>query len=302
MKILIITNRASTFSLYKEMILKTRFSKREKVELVYADKMADGLKLFKPNNINIIIMESEVIENCNSDGYKNIEKFCDKKPVIILCKKSELTSEKMIKIGAQDCLDKDNLDIDNLEKSILFSMKRFDKLRQLRRQNWGLRNLSEKDPLTEVYNRRGLEVSLRKINKLQKRRLNPLCAILFDCDNFKMINDKYGYSTGDKVLERVSNAIKNRLRETDIVSRIGGDEFMVLLPGVDMGNGIKISEELRNEVSKIQVKNDLFITVSGIVTIIDNGNKFITFSEILKTLGNQLKLSKQSGKNCINYI
>jgi diguanylate cyclase (GGDEF)-like protein len=89
------------------------------------------------------------------------------------------------------------------------------------------------DTVTGLMNRRAAEEFGFHLIQRAKQRGNPLVAIVIDCDNFKHINDRYGHAYGDKALRLVGKALLSNVRGSDIVCRIGGDEFLVMMMGAD---------------------------------------------------------------------
>lgn len=107
------------------------------------------------------------------------------------------------------------------------------------------------DPLTEVLNRRGLERALRQQQILAARRGHePMMAVLIDCDRFKSINDTYGHHVGDRVLRELARRIGETLRPSDLLGRVGGDEFLAILPETRLAEGAHVCEKLRRTVSR----------------------------------------------------
>ena len=104
------------------------------------------------------------------------------------------------------------------------------------------------DALTGLNNRHQFEIRLKQEYAGAKRQNKPLCAMMLDIDFFKSINDTYGHATGDKVLKTVANVIKDKLREYDIPSRYGGEEFCILLPQTNIEEASIVAERLRSAV------------------------------------------------------
>ncbi len=112
------------------------------------------------------------------------------------------------------------------------------------------------DALTGLNNRRQFEVRLKQEISTAKRQGKPLCAIMLDVDFFKKVNDTYGHIAGDSVLKSVSNVIKSELREYDIASRYGGEEFAILLPFTKIEEAFSVAQRLRIAVEKTEVYPD----------------------------------------------
>lgn len=130
-----------------------------------------------------------------------------------------------------------------------------------------LEAMSITDPLTQIGNRRFYQQKLSSEMKRAKRYEHPLSLIMFDIDFFKKINDTYGHDVGDNVLKEYTTLIKGHLREGDIFSRIGGEEFIVILPHADLSNTTAIAEKLRILVKEHTY--DVKITMSfGVVSYV----------------------------------
>ncbi|WGS64387.1 GGDEF domain-containing protein [Marinitoga aeolica] len=110
-----------------------------------------------------------------------------------------------------------------------------------------MRQAAEFDYLTKVYNRKSFMYKIKEILKLSKRYKQKTSILYFDINNFKQVNDTHGHLVGDEVLKFFTNNIKLSIRESDLLGRIGGDEFVLALPNTDQ-NSIKII------IDKIQKK------------------------------------------------
>jgi diguanylate cyclase (GGDEF)-like protein len=121
------------------------------------------------------------------------------------------------------------------------------------------------DPLTGLYNRRGLfELGQREVSRLHRYK-RPLSAIMLDIDHFKLVNDRYSHAVGDEVLRVLADRCTAHLRETDVLSRYGGEEFAILLPETGLEEARQIAERLRCNISDIPVetkKGPISITIS----------------------------------------
>ena len=120
--------------------------------------------------------------------------------------------------------------------------------------NKKLEELSTRDSLTNVYNRRYAYRLLEYEFNRSKRYKTPLSCLLIDADHFKKINDRHGHQFGDKVLVYFASLLQKMTRTTDIVSRVGGEEFLVILPDIDMKGAAGFAERLRETISKQKIE------------------------------------------------
>ena len=180
-------------------------------------------------------------------------------------------------------------------KYILFQQK------ELEDKNKELQHLATHDSLTGLVNRRYFEEKASHEILRIKRYGGVSCLLLLDIDNFKGINDKYGHPIGDKVLQGLASILKTQLREIDIVSRMGGEEFAIILINADVKAGKAVAEKIRNsienEIFTIGIQ-ELNITVSIGITSIENG--IDSYEEVYKNADIALYTSKSKGKNQVN--
>lgn len=118
------------------------------------------------------------------------------------------------------------------------------------------------DALTGVFNRRFLQTRLREMIRERSRDEKQLSQILFDIDDFKKLNDKYGHEYGDRVLGNTIQIIRSRIRLTDQIFRHGGDEFVILLPGTGINEARKIAEEIRKLIAESDANEFGPVTIS----------------------------------------
>lgn len=160
------------------------------------------------------------------------------------------------------------------------------------------------DSLTGLYNRRYMEVHLQKL--LQKNELNKkdLCVLLLDIDHFKDVNDTHGHSVGDEVLKTFAFRLKDSLRSFDLVARLGGEEFVAILPDVSVDMAHFVSERLRRSIADKPFKcsaegGAISITTSVGGAIIEAGNH--TVQSVLERADKALYQAKNDGRNCTHF-
>ena len=108
------------------------------------------------------------------------------------------------------------------------------------------------DSLTGVSNRDAWDVGASYAHRHALRAGQSACVIFFDLDRFKSINDRYGHATGDTILQDVSNVMKRNLRDGELLARIGGEEFVALLPRVVLDDALRVAERIRSEVKAMR--------------------------------------------------
>jgi len=130
------------------------------------------------------------------------------------------------------------------------------------RQREQLLVLATKDPLTGTGNRRGLDAKLADVVNAYRRTGAPSSLVLIDLDHFKKVNDVHGHAVGDQILKRVTQIIDMRIRVTDSLYRIGGEEFVLVLEGADLDRAAYLAEQLRTLVDANELVPDQTVTIS----------------------------------------
>ena len=116
-------------------------------------------------------------------------------------------------------------------------------------------HLADRDALCPVFNRRAFERELTREISLSERYGTPLCVIFIDLDRFKQINDHFGHATGDRVIKHVAETLVENVRQSDIVGRLGGDEFGIVLTHAEFIDGQTKAARLEALISAIIVRD-----------------------------------------------
>jgi diguanylate cyclase (GGDEF)-like protein/PAS domain S-box-containing protein len=174
-----------------------------------------------------------------------------------------------------------------------------NQLDDISKLEYQLRDQVNRDALTGVFNRGYLEEILKQ--ELMKAEMagSSISVMMLDVDDFKLINDSFGHKAGDEVVIKLGKMLEKRTREKDCVSRYGGDEFVLILPGMESESAFIRAEILRSELSSIQFSFSSQykpITISiGISSYPEQGR---TNDELLSAADSALYHAKQSGKDC----
>lgn len=170
---------------------------------------------------------------------------------------------------------------------------------ELNRKNEILETLAIRDELTGLYNRHYLDRWIE--NDLEKGKYGnmPISMAVLDLDHFKVVNDRYGHMIGDKVLQQLSGLLKATTREKDILVRIGGEEIVLIMPGINKKDALKIAEELRCLIWNYQFPIEGHLSASfGIA----ERKPSESFEKWLERADQALYEAKQRGKNQVYAV
>ncbi len=158
------------------------------------------------------------------------------------------------------------------------------------------------DALTGVWNRSAILDILDREVARAKNTKEPLCVALSDIDHFKKVNDTYGHVAGDAVLIEVTLRMQCALRHYDAIGRYGGEEFIVVMPGLDKVRALRLAERLRVQVSEQPynvLNSPVYVSVSTGVAI---SGKAEGIEPLLQTADEALYRAKARGRNCVEAI
>jgi two-component system cell cycle response regulator len=226
-------------------------------------------------------------------------------PILLLLDEEDLPRlPKGLEIGVTDYLIKP-IDRNELRARTRTQIRRrryHDKLRDMLQRSVAL---AYTDTLTGVYNRRYMNAHLdRKIMEIAET-VKPVSVLMFDIDNFKNINDTYGHKAGDEVLSELAKRVSRGVRDIDLLSRYGGEEFVIVMPDADIEVAVAVAERVRALVADqtFAVSSDvgsLAVTVSvGVATTRDPTE---TTESLIGRADEALYRAKGRGRNCVSSV
>jgi len=162
-----------------------------------------------------------------------------------------------------------------------------------------IKNLSIRDPLTGIYNRRYLNKVMRTEMDRASRQMHPLSVILIDIDNFKLINDQFGHPVGDQVLQDLVKLFESIIRPYDIFTRYGGEEFLILMSETDEDMAFALAERLRGAVTTrtLSPKNISLTCSFGGSTFWWNERPLPSLEMLIERADKALYQAKGAGRN-----
>ena len=166
-----------------------------------------------------------------------------------------------------------------------------------------LRHNADTDELTGLRNRRRFFSDAAKVLEKMSATGQPVSALMIDLDLFKTINDRYGHAGGDTVLREVADKCRRALREQDVLARLGGEEFVALLPGCGESDAVQIAEHLRHLIDASPIEMDegrLRVTVS--IGLAASNGPAHNIDDLLAAADRGLYAAKQSGRNRVNGV
>ena len=157
--------------------------------------------------------------------------------------------------------------------------------------------LATTDQLTDLPNRRGFDLLANQAVQEARRNPSPLCALMLDLDNFKQLNDSQGHMAGDEVLRRFASDLRSTLRQSDIICRWGGEEFILLLKDTTPDQARELGEKIRQQTERNTISfngSDLQITTSLGLAQLHAGE---SLEQLITRADRALYRAKQSGRN-----
>ncbi len=266
------------------------------VRLSRAENGQDALKMARDENPDVILLDIGLPDMSGFEALSALknEPLTMHIPVIILTA-SDSSEDKVLgfELGAVDYVTKpfDTAELQARVRSVLRTQHLVHMLEQKARV----------DALTGLWNRAYLDHSLRANVKSALRHDNPLSILICDLDHFKIVNDTFGHSIGDTVLEKFAYVLTNIARQEDIICRYGGEEFVIILPMTDLDEAIQAAERHRvaTETGRwSSIKEPMIITASfGAASLENLSNK--TPQGLIEAADRALYQAKHSGRNCV---
>lgn len=185
----------------------------------------------------------------------------------------------------------------------LFSVTQLRLMAHLDRAREELQHLSITDELTQAFNRRHFMQLAQQEFARAGRYGSVFSVIIFDIDDFKLVNDRYGHTAGDAVLRLVAEFCRQTIRQMDVFARYGGEEFVLLLPHTDETRALEVADRIRAGIASTHVAwQTAFIRVTVSVGVATHSTRVPDFDALLVSADRALYQAKDEGKNRVVVV
>lgn len=270
----------------------------------------EACEVLQRRGADVVLLDLGLPDAVELEALQRVRDCVSEIPVIILTSRAdEAMALQALSWGAEDYLLKGYVDAAALIRSLRYAIERHRNVRemahltrQLEVANETLERLALLDPLTDVMNRRGLQQALsREIQNLQ-RSVGEVAVLLVDVDDFKSVNERLGHAVGDVALKEIARRLQTAVRAVDYVGRIGGDEFMLLLPDADAAEVVRIAERVRLTLATTIIQHSSgTVTLTACVAVVMLTVETPSIDELLSRMHELLTRSKQQGKNQVAF-
>ena len=158
------------------------------------------------------------------------------------------------------------------------------------------------DPLTNLPNRNLLQERLNSLMKVSRRNGSEFSVLFIDLDRFKAVNDTFGHQAGDKLLSLVAQRLLGCVRDSDIVSRVGGDEFVVVLPDTGRDGAMIVAEKLRYSLCQPFIALDLVLNIGGSIGVGVFPEDGVSLDELIKVADQCMYRHKREGRGELSVV
>ena len=275
--------------------------KQDKHSLIFYQSANDILSaLSKSDSCDLVILSSTIK---NEDTLRLTSQIRSNSverniPIIMICEEEqEMLLSKALDLGVNDYII-EPIDSNELRLRVRSQVKRLMYQKLLKLSYEKSLTLSLTDELTKLYNRRYFNAHIDAL--LTENTNRSACLLLIDIDHFKSINDTFGHDQGDLILVEMAKLLKTSTRDSDLVARLGGEEFVVAISNATLGTGLRVAERMRQLIEKNSFPlisgGEMNISISIGVTAFTNDEKF-NRDNIIKAADTALYQAKNAGRN-----
>jgi two-component system cell cycle response regulator len=280
--------------------IKTTLGHPRQIQMERAEDIPPGFRMLKEQSFDIVFVDYALPSGNALDFMAMMEEQQIDIPVVVITGKGdEMIASQVIQHGAYDYLPKSRISKKSLARIIHNTMDKFRMKTEIKHAMEKMAELSTKDELTGLYNRRYfMEFAEREVAGTARYGQN-LSLLMLDLDCFKQINDSHGHQAGDAVLKQTARVLKESIRQYDVACRYGGEEFAVIMPNTRLEDARSFCERLRKAIENAPVDYDsteIRFTVSiGLAQFSPEIDK--STGQLIKRADEGLYAAKRQGRN-----
>lgn len=267
-----------------------------RLKIESTETLEAGLDRIAQGGIDVVLLDLTLPDSQGLETFVRIHSSAPAVPIIILTGyNNETFALDAVRQGAQDYLVKGSVNARMLTRVIRYGIER-------NRTQAELRSLSLVDDLTGLYNRRGFMTFAEQYLKLAQRKQKGLLLFFADLDNLKQINDTFGHHEGDLALIRTAKTLRETFRKSDIIGRLGGDEFPIMAMEADKSTAETITQHLQENLKKYnnQSQNRYKLSISVGTAYFDPEDNYSSVEDLMARADEELYAQKQIKKNAQN--
>ncbi|PIE67373.1 MAG: hypothetical protein CSA23_04635 [Deltaproteobacteria bacterium] len=277
----------------------------EQLKISRTRNITDTFELLEKESFDLIFLDYLLPDGTGLEFLERINNKGIETPVVVITGQGdELIASRIIQAGAYDYLPKAKVSDKSLLRIISNTLEKADLKRKMRVAQKKLAEMSIRDELTGIFNRRYFEESLEREISGSERYGHGLALCMIDLDFFKIINDTHGHLCGDRVLQEFGRLLDTSIRKYDVGCRYGGEEFAVILPDTTLDRAITLCERIRERVKAYDFTYEdltLHITASmGVAARPTNDD--ISGTELLNMADKALYQAKREGRDRVVAI
>ncbi len=265
-------------------------------------RVEEALFKLQEQSFDAMLIDLSVHEADGLDSLMRARAAASSVPIIVLTyQRDEETAMRAARAGAQDYLAKGEVTPELISRTLMHAIERHRILQDLTQAKQRHRFLATHDSLTELPNRYRFMEHLETTIATAQRRESQLAVMFFDLDGFKAINDNLGHAIGDELLTDVARRLQGVIRKSDVVARIGGDEFLAAIQEIQSEEAaLALADSIRKEIEKPYHLGDNECWISASVGISIFPQHGTDADQLIQSADTAMYEAKNSGKNCVH--